>query len=89
MASATKVVSLRLPELLVSQIEECASKSGSSVSDLLKSWILERLHGSHSNKEARDLAAIIIAALSPTIELEEAAALITAHLTSVEAHANA
>ena len=78
-----KPFSTRLPEAIRTALQALAQEKGLSESDLGRMFIMEKLAeaktASRSN-EVRTLAALIIAALSETIELDQAEELVEQHL---------
>jgi len=81
-----KPFSVRLPEELRTKLEAHASGIGVPACDLVRNWIVSKLEqtspSADSVCEGRELASIIIAALSPTIDLETAREIISSHLSS-------
>jgi antitoxin component of RelBE/YafQ-DinJ toxin-antitoxin module len=82
------LVSLRLPVDVRAAFQARAEALGITESELGRRMIMEKLAApateppAGSNSEPRALAAIIIAALSTTIELDEARQLIEEHLNT-------
>ena len=82
-----KPFSMRLPKDLRALLRAEADAKGLSESDLARMILIENLNRASSNRggalaEVRSLAALIIAALSKEIDLEQAAELVADHLAS-------
>lgn len=80
-----KPFSTRLPDEVRQALRDKAQALGLTESDLGRMYIIEKLRESAAPlapllAESRTLAALIIAALSDSIELEQAHELITQHL---------
>jgi len=83
--SVNKPFSTRLPEDIRAALQARAQEKGLTESDLGRLFIIEKLAETkaHSqNSEARTLAALIIAALSETIDLDQAQELIEQNLAT-------
>jgi hypothetical protein len=80
-----KPFSTRLPEEVRAALQALAQEKGLTESDLGRMFIIEKLTEAKSqsrNTEGRTLAALIIAALSETIDLDQAQELIEQHLAT-------
>lgn len=77
-----KPFSTRLPENVRASLRLRAESMGLTESDLGRLFIIEKLNETPRGKksEARTLAALIIAALSETIDFDDAKALVQQHL---------
>ncbi len=71
----SSVVSVRLPAAIIARLQLKASDLGVSVSDLIKFWVLQELNSPIGNQ--KELAAITIAALSPTLDLAKSRELVS------------
>jgi hypothetical protein len=81
--SVNKPFSTRLPEDIRAALQALAQEKGLTESDLGRMFIIEKLAEAKSlsrNSEGRTLAALIIAALSETIDLDQAQELVEQHL---------
>lgn len=74
---ANKPFSTRLPDAARARLQALARAKGLTEGDLGRMFILDGLAGA---AEGRTLAAVVIAALSPTIVFAEAAELVAQHL---------
>jgi hypothetical protein len=78
-----KPFSTRLPDDVRSSLRILAESKGLTESDLGRMFIVEKLAESKSGdprQEARTLAALVIAALSETIDFDQAQELVRRHL---------
>lgn len=76
-----KPFSTRLPDDVRAQLQALARAKGLTESDLGRMFIVEGLAGAKAGPaEGRTLAALVIAALSPTIDLDQATELVARHL---------
>ncbi len=76
--AANKPFSTRLPDAVRAALQSQAKAKGLTESDLGRMFIIEGLAG--ATTEGRTLAALVIAALSDTIDFGQATELVAAHL---------
>ena len=79
---ANKPYSTRLPDDVRAELRALAKEKGLTESDLGRLFIIEKLAEAKApppSAEARRLAAVVIAALSDTIDLDAATALVEEH----------
>ncbi|MFO0847110.1 MAG: hypothetical protein U0871_00935 [Gemmataceae bacterium] len=74
-----KPFSTRLPDDARARLRAVARAKGLTESDLGRMFILDGLAGARA--EGRTLAALVIAALSPTLDFDQATDLVAQHLT--------
>lgn len=78
-----KPFSTRLPDDIRAELQSLAKTKGITESDLGRMFIVEKLReASGAVQEARTLAALTIAALSDTIDLDVANELVEQHLAA-------
>jgi hypothetical protein len=80
-----KTFSTRLPEAIRVALQSLAQSKGLTESDLGRMFIIEKIEeakSGSSNAEARRLTALTIAALSETIDFDQAQELVEQHLTT-------
>ena len=86
--SASKPFSIRLPDEVRAKLQERATAIGTTESDFVRMLILHELAEAKSppttqpSMESRELTALTIAALSDTIEIDEARELVDHFLNS-------
>lgn len=76
--AANKPFSTRLPDDVRAKLQSLARSKGLTESDLGRMFIHDGLSG--ATTEGRTLAALVIAALSPTLDLDQATDLVAQHL---------
>lgn len=79
--AANKPFSTRLPDDVRAELKSLAQSMGLTESDLGRMFIIDKLREAKAGpSEARMLAALTIAALSDTIDLDQAKELVAYHL---------